>query len=117
MSKEWDQDSIPQCLIRVTTASRKMTTITIRDVLAQSDQALAGEGPWPRAVQALLQIWPLSSNCLHGCRLNLILLIGKSERFVLDNHFYCFNIKQFNDFKKIHTSIIIATLGMFSENE
>lgn len=88
-----------------------------RDVLAQSDQALAGEGPWPRAVQVLLQIWPLSSNCLHGCRLNLILLIGKSERFVLDNHFYCFNIKQFNDFKKIHTSIIIATLGMFSENE
>lgn len=44
--------------------------------------------------------WPLSSNCLLEFGLNLVFLFGKLERFVLDNHFYWFNIIQFNDFKK-----------------
>lgn len=53
-----------------------------------------------RAGQVKLQAWPLSSNCLLEFGLNLIFLFGKLERFVLDNHFYWFNIIQFNDFKK-----------------
>lgn len=85
----------------------------LRYVLAKSDKGLAGEGWGSR--QEELQAWPLFSNCLHEFGLNF--LFGKLERFVLDNHFYCFNIIQPNDFKKIHTSIVIATLGMFSENE
>lgn len=64
--------------------------------------------------KALADSWALgvpirlpSTHCPCNLRLNslnLLFLIGKLEGFGPDNHFYCFNIIQFNDFKKIHTS-------------